>query len=111
MRTLAVVALVALAAVLLQVGLERALRVRYPVHTSGAVVISGASTGIGAAAAEMLARNGFTVFAGVRSQADIDRTAGKPWMWMWVLHVLCMLCVMCVCVCYACLWVCCVWVC
>lgn len=35
-----------------------------------AIVITGASTGIGAAAAERLARAGYTVFAGVRSQKD-----------------------------------------
>eukprot|EP01043_Picozoa_sp_COSAG02_P024815 COSAG02_NODE_1371_length_13018_cov_6.783265_6_plen_269_part_00 len=36
----------------------------------GAVVISGASSGIGRAAAEELAKLGFTVFAGVRKVAD-----------------------------------------
>jgi NAD(P)-dependent dehydrogenase (short-subunit alcohol dehydrogenase family) len=36
----------------------------------GAVVVTGASTGIGASAAERLARDGFAVFAGVRSDAD-----------------------------------------
>jgi len=36
----------------------------------GAVVVTGASTGIGASAAERLARDGFLVFAGVRSDAD-----------------------------------------
>ena len=36
----------------------------------GAVVISGASSGIGRAAAEELAALGFTVFAGVRKAAD-----------------------------------------
>jgi NAD(P)-dependent dehydrogenase (short-subunit alcohol dehydrogenase family) len=40
---------------------------------SSAVVITGASTGIGAAAAERLARDGFLVFAGVRSDADAAR--------------------------------------
>ena len=35
-----------------------------------AIVISGASTGIGAASAERLARDGFLVFAGVRTDAD-----------------------------------------
>lgn len=36
------------------------------------VVITGASTGIGRAAAEYLARQGWRVFAGVRKQADAD---------------------------------------
>lgn len=35
-----------------------------------AVVVTGTSTGIGAAIASLLARSGFTVFAGVRSDAD-----------------------------------------
>jgi NAD(P)-dependent dehydrogenase (short-subunit alcohol dehydrogenase family) len=38
-----------------------------------AIVISGASTGIGADCAERLARDGFLVFAGVRSDADAAR--------------------------------------
>ena len=38
-----------------------------------AVVITGASTGIGAACALDLDQRGFRVFAGVRSQADADR--------------------------------------
>jgi NAD(P)-dependent dehydrogenase (short-subunit alcohol dehydrogenase family) len=42
----------------------------------GAVLISGASTGIGRACAEHLARLGFTVFAGVRKQADADSLRG-----------------------------------
>jgi NAD(P)-dependent dehydrogenase (short-subunit alcohol dehydrogenase family) len=37
---------------------------------SGAVVVTGASTGIGRAAALMLDREGFTVFAGVRKPED-----------------------------------------
>ncbi len=37
---------------------------------SGAIVLTGASTGIGAAAALHLARRGFLVFAGVRKEAD-----------------------------------------
>jgi len=39
----------------------------------GTVVISGASTGIGAACAEHLSQRGFTVLAGVRSEADHRR--------------------------------------
>jgi NAD(P)-dependent dehydrogenase (short-subunit alcohol dehydrogenase family) len=38
----------------------------------GAVLISGASTGIGRACAEHLDGLGFTIFAGVRKQADAD---------------------------------------
>ncbi len=39
------------------------------------VVVTGASTGIGYAIAQLLAREGFHVFAGVRRQADADRLA------------------------------------
>ena len=42
----------------------------------GAVLISGASTGIGRACAERLGSGGFTVFAGVRKQEDADSLAG-----------------------------------
>ncbi len=41
--------------------------------TRGAIVITGASTGIGEACALRLDRAGFTVFAGVRKDADADR--------------------------------------
>jgi NAD(P)-dependent dehydrogenase (short-subunit alcohol dehydrogenase family) len=40
-----------------------------------AVVVSGASTGIGAATVELLAGKGFIAFAGVRTTADKDRLA------------------------------------
>jgi NAD(P)-dependent dehydrogenase (short-subunit alcohol dehydrogenase family) len=40
-----------------------------------AIVVTGASTGIGAAAAETLAKDGFVVFAGVRTDADAARLA------------------------------------
>ena len=39
------------------------------------VVVTGASTGIGAACARYLEERGFRVFAGVRKQADADRIA------------------------------------
>src|SRR5262249_20342364 len=51
-----------------------------PEHpTRGALLISGASTGIGRACAEHLDNLGFTVFAGVRKQSDADslRAAGS----------------------------------
>jgi NAD(P)-dependent dehydrogenase (short-subunit alcohol dehydrogenase family) len=44
----------------------------------GAVVVTGASTGIGEASAQRLARAGFDVFAGVRSDADFERLAAAP---------------------------------
>src|SRR3954447_12840274 len=40
---------------------------------SGAVVVTGASTGIGEATASRLVRSGFEVFAGVRKEADAER--------------------------------------
>jgi NAD(P)-dependent dehydrogenase (short-subunit alcohol dehydrogenase family) len=40
-----------------------------------AVVVSGASTGIGAATVELLASKGFIAFAGVRADADKERLA------------------------------------
>jgi NAD(P)-dependent dehydrogenase (short-subunit alcohol dehydrogenase family) len=40
-----------------------------------AVVITGASSGIGAASAEALAREGFLAFAGVRTEADAAKVA------------------------------------
>jgi NAD(P)-dependent dehydrogenase (short-subunit alcohol dehydrogenase family) len=43
------------------------------VNGSTAVIVSGASTGIGAATAELLAREGFVLFAGVRNEADVER--------------------------------------
>jgi NAD(P)-dependent dehydrogenase (short-subunit alcohol dehydrogenase family) len=42
----------------------------------GAVLISGASTGIGRACAEHLGGLGFTIFAGVRTQSDADSLGG-----------------------------------
>jgi NAD(P)-dependent dehydrogenase (short-subunit alcohol dehydrogenase family) len=42
-------------------------------NESGAVVVTGASTGIGWATALYLDRKGYTVFAGVRKQTDAER--------------------------------------
>jgi NAD(P)-dependent dehydrogenase (short-subunit alcohol dehydrogenase family) len=42
----------------------------------GAVLVTGASTGIGAACAAALARHGYRVFAGVRTEDDGRRLAG-----------------------------------
>ena len=43
-----------------------------------AVVVTGASTGIGYATSALLAREGFTVFAGVRAGADLQRLSALP---------------------------------
>lgn len=52
--------------------LKVAFRKKYPVHKSGAVVLTGASTGIGHHAAQHLAKRGFVVYATVRKQKDVD---------------------------------------
>jgi NAD(P)-dependent dehydrogenase (short-subunit alcohol dehydrogenase family) len=41
--------------------------------SEGAVLVTGASSGIGAATVEALAQQGFTVYAGVRNGADAER--------------------------------------
>jgi len=46
------------------------VRPTFDVHTSGIIVVSGASSGIGASAALKLASLGFTVLAGVRDLRD-----------------------------------------
>ncbi|MEJ2290639.1 MAG: SDR family NAD(P)-dependent oxidoreductase [Deinococcales bacterium] len=45
--------------------------------TPPAVLVTGASTGIGRAVATLLARRGFAVFAGVRQQEAAERLAGE----------------------------------
>jgi len=57
---------------LLALLVDFATRVEYKVHTpqSSAVIVTGASTGIGRHAAEELARMGFSVYASVRNDAD-----------------------------------------
>ena len=45
----------------------------YPVHTKGAILITGASTGIGLHAAQHLSALGFRVYAGVRSSQAAEQ--------------------------------------
>jgi len=52
--------------------LQYALRIQFPVHTRGAVLISGCSSGIGRHAAFELAKEGYTVFTGVRKTKDFE---------------------------------------
>src|SRR5438309_5707705 len=47
-------------------------------NATGAVVITGTSTGIGRATAVRLAGMGFHVFAGVRKQADLEDLSQTP---------------------------------
>jgi len=49
----------------------------YVVHKEGLIVISGASSGIGKDAAITLAKQGFHVYAGVRSQKDVDKLVSE----------------------------------
>jgi len=71
--------------------LPRLVAVRYHVIApgAGAVVVTGASSGIGRHAAEALAARGWLVFAGVRSAASADalRAAGVPLLEPLVLDV------------------------
>ncbi len=64
---------IALVAILLGVGYYLIVELPKPsfvVHTSGALLITGASSGIGLHAAIEIAAKGFTVFAGVRKTSD-----------------------------------------
>jgi NAD(P)-dependent dehydrogenase (short-subunit alcohol dehydrogenase family) len=62
----------AVALALLMMALDFYTCPNFEVHHSGAVIISGASTGIGRHAAEELARRGYHVFAGVRNENDAE---------------------------------------
>lgn len=57
----------------LLVAVHYSLRKEYTVHTAGAVLVSGASSGIGRDAAVRLAAAGYTVFAGVRKSSDAEK--------------------------------------
>lgn len=52
-------------------------RKEYNVHPTGGIVITGASSGIGKHAALSLANKGYIVYAGVRSQADVEKLKGE----------------------------------
>jgi len=52
---------------------NRLLSPEYTVHKSGIIVISGASQGIGKHAAFEMAKAGYTVYAGVRSEKDAKK--------------------------------------
>lgn len=63
-----------LATILVLVLLNIFFTVHFDVHTTGVVVVTGASSGIGEHAASTLAAtSSLTVFAGVRKQVDADR--------------------------------------
>lgn len=69
---------VAAAAFVLPAAIDFATRKAFKVPASdGAVLISGASSGIGRAAAVALAEEGFLVFAGVRKSSDADSIAAE----------------------------------
>eukprot|EP00055_Hartaetosiga_balthica_P018533 m.134718 g.134718 ORF g.134718 m.134718 type:complete len:318 (-) comp9689_c0_seq1:224-1177(-) len=57
---------------LLMYGIFVLPRASFETHKEGGILITGTSTGIGRHAAISLAKQGFTVFATVRKQADVD---------------------------------------
>ena len=66
-------AISAVLTVLLSIGVHLASRRTFPVHETGGVLVTGASSGIGLHAAAGLAAAGYTTFVGVRSRTDGDR--------------------------------------
>eukprot|EP00730_Choanoeca_flexa_P012198 TRINITY_DN3627_c0_g1_i1.p1 TRINITY_DN3627_c0_g1~~TRINITY_DN3627_c0_g1_i1.p1 ORF type:complete len:320 (+),score=90.82 TRINITY_DN3627_c0_g1_i1:64-1023(+) len=69
MKTAAVIAFLAVA---IYVVFHQLPKVTFKTYTSGAIVVTGTSSGIGKHAAVSLAQKGFTVFATVRKQKDVD---------------------------------------
>ena len=52
-------------------------RVSFPVHASGIIVVTGANSGIGLAAAQHLSSLGYTVFGGARSSQGLSSLPGN----------------------------------
>ena len=69
--------ILALIVLAVSVYVNKISRVAFPVHEGGIVIVSGASTGIGEDIAETLAKEGFTVMAGVRKEADFEKIRSK----------------------------------
>lgn len=78
MRTKAITVTVALIAVYFAVDLPRFVLSGFKVHKEGVVIVTGASTGIGLDAAKALGSRGFTVLAGVRSEAAVADVGLHP---------------------------------
>lgn len=66
-----------LLAVAIHQALLYATQKTYPVHGSGGILVTGASSGIGRHAAISLARQGYTVFAGCRKQNDMESLSAE----------------------------------
>jgi len=58
-------------AFIVQLGINYGLRKQYPVHSSGVILITGSSTGIGNHAVFEIAKMNYTVFSTVRSNEDV----------------------------------------